>query len=442
MSGVPPTDTSVSTDVVAAANPQHEEECVNGPISFHRRLRRWFWHVYARQFTLLAIIAVVIADWIGRRRRPIDGEGCEIMLTGRFDSDNWILAHIGPLSASKECSRLWMVSTNPVPALPKVVAIYPAKWLIKVVGATRARLLTFLWEAMRKRPHVVGGFHIMVNGIGAAIVGRLAGARSVYFCVGGPAEIRGGGIHGVECYFAGMETADAVVEKRLMRIVSDFDTIITMGTKAVDFFRDKGVDTNFHAVPGGIDPQRFQPTKGTPSIDLIMTGRLVPVKRIDVFLRALRNVVDKLPDVSAAILGRGELRDELQQLAVDLGVDRNVSIAGYRDNLTSWLQKSKVIVLTSDSEGLSLSVMEAMMAGLPAVVSDVGDLGDLVEDGVNGYLVARRSPDLFADRIIELLTDARKLKAFSQAARRSALRYETQATIQRWDNILANCRNS
>lgn len=82
------------------------------------------------------------------------------------------------------------------------------------------------------------------------------------------------------------------------------------------------------------------------------------------------------------------------------------------------------------------------MCGLPAVVSDVGDLADLIENGVNGYLVPRRSPELLAARIIELLTDARKLQEFSQAARSSALRYETQATIQRWDSIIAGYRKS
>ena len=120
------------------------------------------------------------------------------MLTGRFDSDNWILAHIGPLAASRECSRLWMVSASPVPQLPKVNAIYPPKWLMKIMGATPARLLTFLWEAVRKRPHIVGGFGLTVNGIPVVITGRLVGARSMYFCVGGPAEVRDGGIHSVE----------------------------------------------------------------------------------------------------------------------------------------------------------------------------------------------------------------------------------------------------
>jgi glycosyltransferase involved in cell wall biosynthesis len=71
------------------------------------------------------------------------------------------------------------------------------------------------------------------------------------------------------------------------------------------------------------------------------------------------------------------------------------------------------------------------------VVSDVGDLGDLVENGANGYLAPRRCPEAFAGRILELLSDPDRLKAMSESARRSALRYETARTIERWDGILS-----
>jgi len=432
----PTPDICSSLDGTAPFDSEREEEYSTQAISFKRRLRRWLWHVLARQFMLLPMIALAIARLIGRRRRPISSNGCEIMLTGRFDSDNWILAHLKPLAASKECSRMWMISTNPVPALPKVVAIYPPKLLIKVLGVTQARLLTFLWVAMRKRPHIVGGFNIMVNGIVAVIVGRLVGARSMYFCVGGPPEIRDGGIHSVESLFTKMETADAVVESRLLRMVAESDMVITMGTRAISFFRDKGIDTDFHVVSGGIDPIRFQPAIETPSYDLILTSRLVSIKRIDVFLQAVWHITNKFPAVRAVIVGDGKLRDELHSISVDMRIERNVSFVGHQDNVESWLQKSKIFVLTSDSEGLSLSMMEAMMCGLPAVVSDVGDLSDLVDNGINGYLVPRRSPEVFADRLIELLLDKQKLKAFSNAARQSALRYTTEATTEKWDRIL------
>ncbi len=435
MSDSPVVDTVESHDMAGLGDSEQQGK----PVSYRRKLRGLLWHFVARQLMLLSNVALVIAGWFGRRRRPLPDNACEIMLTGRFDSDNWILAHLVPLSASKGCSRVLMVSTNPVPEIPKVFAIYPPKWLIKVLGATQARLLTFLWAAIRKRPDIVGGFHIMFNGIAAVIIGRLVGARSMYFCVGGPAEIRDGGIHGADNYFTKMETADSVVEKRLLEIVGKSDLVITMGTKAVDFFREKGVNTKITVVSGGIKRTRFYPTNEAPLYGIILTGRLVKIKRIDIFLNAVNYVAQRIPNVKAVIVGEGELSDELQRLSMNLGIENNVKFTGYQDDIESWLRKSKIFVLTSDSEGLSLSMMEAMMCGLPVVVSDVGDLGDLVENGVNGYLIPRRSPELLANCLVQLLSDPGKLKAFSQAAHRSAMRYEKQVTIKRWDDIITNC---
>ena len=82
------------------------------------------------------------------------------------------------------------------------------------------------------------------------------------------------------------------------------------------------------------------------------------------------------------------------------------------------------------------------MCGLPVVVSDVGDLADLVEEGINGFLVPRRSPELFAARIVELLTNNQKLVAFSKAARQSSLWYTTEAATAKWDSIIEHYRTS
>lgn len=422
-------------DIAADNKAGQAEEAV----SFRRRLRRWGWHFWVRQIMLWSLIAIRVAGWIGRRRRPIGPDGCEIMLTGRFDSANWILAHLGPLSASVECKRLYMVSTNPVPDLPKVVAIYPPNWLVKTAGPTLARLLTFLYAAVRRHPHLVGGFHLMYNGIVAAITGHLAGARSMYFCIGGT-EVANDGVVGQPNCFLKSRKVDALAQRRRLAVVSSFDTIITMGTRAARFFQDHGVASDFHVVSGGIDSKRFRPVHGPKPVDLILTARLSTEKRIDIFLQAVRLVADRLPGVQAVIVGDGDLRTELEQMAVELNVQNNVTFVGHQHDVEKWLGRSKIFVLTSDLEGLALSVIEAMMAALPAVVSNVGDLADLVEEGMNGHLVPRRSPQLLADRLIELLSDGEKLRALSLAAHRSAMRYERAATTQRWDHILSSFR--
>lgn len=423
--------------VSAAEKRDADRRCESVPLG--RRVRRWFWHRVVRQVTWTCAVMIELAGWLRGGPRARNGEKFSVMLTGRFDSNNWISAFLEPLSASKACDCLYMVSTNPVPALPNIVAIYPPKWLTKVVGASLARLITFACAAMRNRPHVVGGFHFLFNGITAVLVARLIRARSMYFCVGGSAEMRDGGIGAENPLTEKMETGDPVVEKRLLRIASHADTIITMGTRAVKYYQGRGVRADFHVVAGAINSTRFHPSSDEPSYDLILTGRLAPVKRVDIFLEAIERVAAEIDSVRVLIVGDGALRGELQQQAKDLGIESNVRFAGYLsdDEVVACLRRSRIFVLTSDSEGLSLSMTEAMMCGLPAVVSDVGDLGDLVDDGVNGYLVPRRRPELLAEKLIELLSDEAKLKDMASAARRSSLRYETQATTQRWDQILA-----
>jgi L-malate glycosyltransferase len=111
-----------------------------------------------------------------------------------------------------------------------------------------------------------------------------------------------------------------------------------------------------------------------------------------------------------------------------------VTFVGAVDDVETWLKKSKVFVLTSESEGPPSALMKVMMCGLPAVVADVGDL---VEDGVNGYLVAPRTPGQFADRIVHLLRDELRRLDLSRAARKAALANDMRRVAGQWETILS-----
>jgi glycosyltransferase involved in cell wall biosynthesis len=396
---------------------------------------RWLIHQAIRLLLAAHALALRAARFLGPGPRPVT-DGLEILLTGTFYSGNWIASHVRPLAGASRCASVRVVSTFPVPPLDKVVAIYPPRWLARALGGVPARLATFLWTALRTRPHVVGGFHLLVNALVAEVVAPLVGARSLYFCVGGTEEVADGGIRGENRLFSKMQTPDAVVERRLERAVSAFDLVITMGQGAARHFRQRGA-RGVHVVPGGIDARRFRPAEAPPARDLILVGRLAPIKRIDIFLRAVARVAQARPSVTAAVVGDGALRPALEALAREIGVGERVAFLGHRRDVEQALRESRLFVLTSDSEGLALSAMEAMMCGLPAIVPEVGDLPDLVQDGVNGYLVRERAPEAFAARILELLCDPGRLARFAAAARRSAARYETEATARLWDAVLA-----
>ena len=405
----------------------------------------WMGHLLQRllrqglRHGLSAYLAVMNRLAPGRaRNRTAPDEGLELLVTGTFFSDNWIASHLRPLALSRACRRVLMVSASPLPDMEGVEAIYPPRWLSRTVGKVPTRLLTFSWVGLRRRPDVIGGFHLLLNGLLAAFLSRLTGARSLYFCGGGPREVLGGGYISPNRLFGKLDGPDEAIEERLLRAVSHIDDVITMGTGAIDFFRDRGVHTAFHVVPGGFDGERFSPAVDPPRYDLILVGRLTEVKRVDLFLEAVLRLKESLPGVTAAVLGDGPLRNDLERLAADLGVDENVDFLGQHGQVEHWLKQARLFVLTSDSEGLSLAMMEAMLCGLPPVVSDVGDLGDMVEDGVNGNLVPTRTPEAFASCFKTILTDPDRLARFSEAARRSAGRYAVENTARLWDGILAD----
>lgn len=402
-----------------------------------RRLRRALFHGLCRLVGVAHRAAVAAAGTIGRRRRRAQGERpLDVLVTATFHSDNWIAAHIRPLARSSRCRRVRIVATRPVPAIEGVHAIYPHRALQRVIGGVPSRLATFAWEAWRRPPDIVGGFHLLLNGLVALIAARLVGARSLYFCVGGAAEVLDGGIASENRLFTRMETPDASVERGLLKAVRDFDWVIAMGTSAVRFFKERGVDASFEVVSGGIDAGRFRQASCEKEWDLVYVGRLAPIKRPDLFIRTVAEATKALPALRAVVLGEGPLRAECEALARELGVADSVTFAGLRTDVERFVARSRVFVNTSDSEGLPLSVMEAMMCGVPCVVSDVGDLRDLVDEGVNGYAVRQRSPEAFAERVVSLLRDPVRLQSFAEAARRASARYEIETVARKWDEIL------
>jgi glycosyltransferase involved in cell wall biosynthesis len=107
--------------------------------------------------------------------------------------------------------------------------------------------------------------------------------------------------------------------------------------------------------------------------------------------------------------------------ARSLDVEAHVAFRGRQDEVAADLGRARVFVLTSRSEGLSIAMAEAMMAGAVPVVADVGDLGDLVRDGENGYLVDVDDLPRFRECARRLLAEPVLWERLSRAARASAI---------------------
>lgn len=182
----------------------------------------------------------------------------------------------------------------------------------------------------------------------------------------------------------------------------------------------------------GIDPE-------APVIGTVATLR--PYKGVDVLIQAAAEVAREHPDLRVLVAGGDEgtdttVRAELRRLIAELGLDQNVLLLGFRNDVPAVVQAMDIGVCSSDFEGSPLSVMEYMEEGKPVVASAVGGIPDLVEDGVTGALVPPRDPERLAAAISELLADPAERAQMGERARRLRReRYSIDATLARLSEL-------
>lgn len=174
-----------------------------------------------------------------------------------------------------------------------------------------------------------------------------------------------------------------------------------------------------------VDPAfRADPAAGPPRI--VMIARFEDQKDHVTLIRALRILADR--QWSAELVGDGERLNDCRRLAIELGLGERISFTGAVTRPQDSLAQGQIFALATNWEGLPLTVLEAMRAGLPVVASDVGGVGEAVEDGVNGFLVPRGGVDEMAEALARLIDDSGLRSSMGAAGR---ARYEAEFTQER-----------
>ncbi|WP_298450939.1 GT4 family glycosyltransferase PelF [uncultured Marinobacter sp.] len=195
-----------------------------------------------------------------------------------------------------------------------------------------------------------------------------------------------------------------------------------------------------HIIPNGIDPTRFEgPLAARPEeVPMVMglVGRVVPIKDIKTFIRAMRSVYEVIPNVEGWIVGPEEedptYVTECRELVSSLGLEGHVKFLGFQ-NVNDILPQLGLMVLTSISEALPLVILEAQAAGLPCLATDVGACRELIEGGTgedkslgrSGAVVPIADPEATAREAIRLLLDPPLWKKASETGLTRVKRYYT-----------------
>lgn len=152
----------------------------------------------------------------------------------------------------------------------------------------------------------------------------------------------------------------------------------------------------------------------------VCVSLLVPCKRFDVLIHAMKKVVMHYPESRCVIVGGGISEGELRSLVDELGLETNVLFAGQKGDVRPYLAAGDVFVSASEREGFGLALLEAMAFGLPCVAAEAGGNREVVRDGVNALVVPAGSADPLADAIMRLFNDPETRARMGRNGRRIA----------------------
>ena len=154
---------------------------------------------------------------------------------------------------------------------------------------------------------------------------------------------------------------------------------------------------------------------------LLFMGDVIERKGIGELIGAMRIVTDRIPQATLQIFGKGRL-DFYRQMAAEQGVAGAVTFGGFisgPEKIEAY-RSSSLFLLPSYVEGMPMVIVEAMAAGLPVVATTAGGIPEIVEEGINGFLVPPRDTEALADRILRILSNPGLLGAMSDANARKA----------------------
>lgn len=152
------------------------------------------------------------------------------------------------------------------------------------------------------------------------------------------------------------------------------------------------------------------------AFSFVHVGRLASAKDQATLLRAFAIAVRAESRLSLIIVGDGELRGELERLSTELEINRSVSFVGEQHDVSPFLQNADGFVMSSVSEGVPVSLLEAMSVGLPVVVTNVGGMPEVISHGGTGIMVPPQNPEALASAMLRLAHDPELSETLGRAS--------------------------
>ena len=264
----------------------------------------------------------------------------------------------------------------------------------------------------------------------AVIAAKLARVKTVVMTIHGPYRVY----------------PDTVIDKLKLRIrhsvelllshfVSQF--IAVSGAVKDYVMQDIGINKNkIQIIRNGVAALSANPPAQKPDHDglrLVSIGRVAAIKNHIFMLNGLKRVLDNQLPVTLTIVGDGPELDNIKRYASQLAIDKQIDFTGFRTDIDNMLADKDVFIMTSDYEGISIAMLEAMRHGLPVIATHVGGIPETVINDVTGFLVALNDVTALADAIrLMAVNKQQRLTMGSRAYQHFMAEFNATAVIEKY----------
>lgn len=207
-----------------------------------------------------------------------------------------------------------------------------------------------------------------------------------------------------------------------------------------------------HSVPliyNGIDTAYFSPETLIENEDIgkeqeiliSCVARFNTQKNHKLLIEAFKDAQNKYPNIKLVLIGDGHLRKDIEKQIESYDLKNKVILNGDSNDVLTWLRKTDIFVLSSDYEGLPLSLLEAMSVGLPVVATGVGGVTDVLVNGREGIIVPPKNSKELSNALVTLASNKERRSIMGQKAREKALEFDVRKMSEKYGEIYKKYKN-
>ncbi len=252
--------------------------------------------------------------------------------------------------------------------------------------------------------------------------------------------------HGMPETFTGFSSLKhkGVLKYNFYILWRHFDKVVVVSNDIAKHFVNnfRFNKTKVQVIHNGIEiPEHSIQRNSTNTFVIGSCGRLFPVKDYPLMIRVAKRISDN-NNIRFELAGDGPEMKRLRDLINQFGLNRRFILRGHLDNIDEFYRGLDLFINTSIHEGIPMSVLEAMSYGLPVVAPRVGGLKEIIEDGIDGYLIEKRDPSVFSRRCVELWKNRNLWKRMRYAAMEKVSRYfSLESMAQRYYETYLRVQN-